>query len=364
METKLVLACMTVSAPWHSLMPRIVGKATRVKKKMRLRASMRHLHGPRRQYAATDDVTVVTVVKDGRFFLDEFFAHYRSMGVRHFVFVDNGSSDGTIRRIQQEPGTVVLQSALPTAEFEPDFRRYAAERYCTGRWCLYADIDELFDFEGREDTGLNCLIRYMNANGFTALAAQMLDLFPAVTLREASDWPFSKVLEDYRYFDLEAIETVPYHEHSHPLTAGFSYFLQHNSVPGEHIQFLFGGIRSKIFGEQCCLTKHPLVFLEPGVEAGVHPHCSARVRCADFTALLRHYKFCNSPIERDRQSVHDGTIPHGADKLRLAVLDQQDDLTLHTPLAQEYSGIEDLYDKGFLIRSQKFAAFSAVYAEG
>ena len=52
------------------------------------------------------------------------------------------------------------------------FRHYAALRHAPGRWCLYADMDEIFVW----DEGLPALARRMQAQGATALVAQMLSL--------------------------------------------------------------------------------------------------------------------------------------------------------------------------------------------
>jgi glycosyltransferase involved in cell wall biosynthesis len=343
------------------LWERLRRKLARLAHKRRLVSSIRHLHGPARLDTRPEDVTLVVVVKNGIFYLEEFLRHYRDLGIRHFVFFDNGSDDGTIERIKQEAGTVILQSLLPTAEFEPDFRRYAAEKYCRNRWCLYADIDEFFAFEGQDRIGLTGLVRYLTGNGYTTLVAQMLDLFSEKSLQETANVAFAQVLDSYRFYDLEKTEHIGYHDFENPLIAGFAYYLRQNTVPDPRIKFLFGGIRNKMFGEICCLTKHPLVFLGDQVAPGVHPHFSGHVKCADFTALLKHYKFCDNPIQRDRDSVKAGIIPHGADKLRLSVLAQNENLGLYSPAAHRFTGFGQLYDQQFLVRSDRFTAYVDSY---
>ena len=41
------------------------------------------------------DILLVCVLKDEMYFLPEFLAHYRALGVEHFVFLDDASTDGT-----------------------------------------------------------------------------------------------------------------------------------------------------------------------------------------------------------------------------------------------------------------------------
>lgn len=342
------------------MMDRIRDALARRLRRWRFLRSIRHLHGPREGQAGPQDVTVVTLVKDGAYYLDAFFDHYRKMGIRHFVFFDNGSSDGTLDRIAAEPGTIIVQSTLPPGAYENDFRRYAAERFCRNRWCLFSDVDELFDFDGRDRIGILGLITYLERNGFTALIAQMLDMFPDMPLRDAQDLSYGEALVAYRYYDLDRITPVPYDD-STVLT--FHYYLAQNTLANDRITFLMGGVRKRVFDENCLLTKHPLVFVGDGVEPGVHPHCSAHVHCADFTALIRHYKFTDDPMGRDARNVAHEVYSHGEDHQRLREWDRDPDLTLWRPEAQVFNGFDALCEAGFLMRSPRFAAFCAAQAD-
>lgn len=335
------------------LWSRIHNRVARDVHAIRLRRSMRHIHGPKRLDTTPEDVTVVALVRNGTYYLDGFFDYYRSIGARHFVFIENGSDDGTVQRITREPGTVIVQSHLPWGRFENGFRRYAAETYCPGRWCLYADMDEQFDFEGRADIGLNGLVRYLTANGFTALVAQMLEMFPKADLHKSASLPFDQALAEYTYYDPGHIRAVDYHDPSIP----FSFYLEGNTIASKDIRFLFGGIRHKMFGEDCALSKHPLVFIGQNVQPGVHPHCAAQVACADFTALIRHYKFTNNPFGRDAQTVQDAAIPHGEDRQRLKVALSHPALTLYSGASVAFTGIGPLQKSGFLVPSERFSAF-------
>ena len=333
---------------------RLRARAERVADRLRLRLSIRHLHGPRDLGQGADEVTVVALVRDGAYYLDAFFDHYRRLGVRHFVFIDNGSTDGTLDRIRAEPGTVIVQSKLRWGRFENDFRRYAAETYCRERWVLYADMDEMFDFPGAAEIGLGGLVRYMGARGYTALVAQMLEMFPDRPIGEVADLTYAQALEAFRFCDLGGIVDVPYTDTG---LIHFAYWMQDNRVSNPDIRFLFGGIRNKVFGELCCLSKHPLVFVGEGVEPGVHPHCSAHVSCADFTALIRHYKFANNPQVRDARTVAERSVRHGEDQKRLAAYAREGGLTLYSDDAVVFEGFDQLIGAGFLIGSPAYDAF-------
>lgn len=310
----------------------------------RFNSSLRHLHGPRDRVAAPDEVVLVALVRDGAYYLDAFFDHYRGLGIRHFVFFDNGSSDDTLARLQREKGTAILQSTLPWGQFENEFRTHAARHYARDRWCLIVDMDELFDFEGRTEIGLSGLTRYLRSQGYTGLMAQMLEMFPQAPLRQVATLPYPEVLKQFCFCDISAVTA---HDYTSPAN-GLAYFLHQNETTSPAPQILFGGIRGKVFGETCCLSKHPLVFVGPGVRPAVHPHASTGLRLPPMTALIKHYKFANDSLTRDQKSQAGATIAHGEDRLRVSVLGQNPDLSLHSPQAQSFPGIEALLHQGFL----------------
>ncbi|MEL0435754.1 glycosyltransferase family 2 protein [Phycobacter sp. K97] len=345
---------MTTSTARLPLSKRLGKRLERYRERLRFAASLRHIHGPRRRFAAPEEVTLVALVRNGSYYLDAFFDYYQGLGIRHFVFFDNGSDDDTITQIRKRPGTAILQSRLPWGAFENAFRSYAARRYATDRWCLIVDMDEIFDFQGRADIGLTGLVQYLSANGYTAFMAQMLEMFPKAPLRDVAKMPYPEVLEAFSFYDLSAISAYPYHS----ADTGLSFFLNQNHPKDANApQVLFGGVRAKVFGEACCLTKHPLLFVGPAVQAGVHPHAASGVRVAPMTGLIKHYKFADDALARDRKSVETASIAHGEDKLRLERLSKQPDLSLWSEAARETPDIATLQDLGFLKASEDYDAY-------
>lgn len=339
----------------RSITRRLADRASRAAHRARFRASLRHLHGPARRFAAPDQVVLIALVRDGAYYLDVFFDHYRRLGVSAFVFFDNGSADGTIERIRQEPGTAVLQSPLPWLEFENTFRAYAADRYGQDRWCLFADMDELFDFEGSETAGLAGLTRYLTHQGYTALQAEMLEMFPEGPLSAATGLSYAEAVRSFRFSDISAVRTADYTSED----TGFAYYLRQNSLPPGGAQMLFGGVRGKVFGENCCLSKHPLVFNGPGVQAAVHPHASAGVRVADIEGLIRHYKFAGDSLARDLQIQAEAVSEHGEDRRRSNAMRARPDLSLWSEDAVEDAGMAELQRRGFLRPSPQYRAYLA-----
>ena len=344
---------MAGDAQKKSLWRRAVGRFAHARRRAKFLRSVNHLHGSPLTDADPDRVIVVALVRDGIYYMDEFLRHYRALGAAQFVFCDNGSTDGTLERAMAEPDTVVLQSSLRWGEIENLFRRHAAETYARGGWCLFADMDEIFDFEGAARIGLPGLVRYLGAQGYSALIAQMLEMFPDAPLADVAKMPYAEVLDTFCHYDLRAIRARGYHDP----TLDFAWFLRDNTVADQAVQVLFGGVRKRVFDEDCCLTKHPLVRVDGQTVPGLHPHCAANVACADMTALIRHYKFANDPAARDRDTLARGAIAHGEDRKRLKRFDDVPGLSLWSEGAQRYDGPKALCDQGFLVRSAAYERY-------
>jgi hypothetical protein len=318
----------------------------------RFKRSLRHVQGTTGPLGQPGDVVVVALVRDGVYYLEEFLRYYRGLGAVGFVFCDNGSSDGTLERLREEADCVVLQSTLPWGEVENLFRNHAAKVHCAGRWCLYADMDEQFTFEGAGRIGLPGLARYLEREGHTALVAQMLEMFPEGPLNAAMEWSFGESVEQFRFHDLRGVDRYDYHSPE----VSFRYALGQNRVANDRIKVMFGGVRKRVFGEDCCLTKHPLVFVGEGVEPGVHPHASARVNCADFTGLIRHYKFAGDAAARDADTLARGVSVHGEDAKRLEALGDAG-LSLWCEAAREDRSFAALEAEGFMVRSEGYLRY-------
>lgn len=323
------------------------------RRRARFARNLRHLHGPTRLDAGADEVLAIVLVRDGSYYLDAFLSYYRSLGIRHFAFIDNGSTDDTIERLKAEPGVIIDQCALPLAEYEDLIRQYPAQTYGRNRWCLYVDMDEVFDFEGRDRIGLPGLIRYLEGQGATAMVAQMLEMFPKAPLNAVADFSFETALTEFAYFDLSAVRKFTYHSTDIP----FAALLAGNAVPDDRIMFCFGGVRGKVFGENCCLTKHPLVFNGPGVTPAPHPHLSMGVRCAEITGLIKHYKFAGNTAARDAASLSTGALAHGEDAARAAVLSKAPDVSLFSLEARRWNRVELLRRAGFIVGSARYDAY-------
>jgi len=317
-----------------------------------LGSSIEHLHGPEEVDYEPDELVVVCNVRDGRPYVKSFVEHYRSLGAKHLFFLDNNSTDGTVEALKNYDNTTILRTELPWKEYELLFKHYLVGRFGKkDRWCLCVDIDELFDYPYSDVVGLNSFLGYLNSNSYTAVVAQMLDVFSEEPLsgREGNqeDEPLK---ERYRFYDLSNISrrSIKRRHGRH-----------NNTLENDDILIFSSGIRGAIFGDnRTLLTKHPLVFLDGKVKP-LYPgtHWVANARIADITCVLFHYKLLDGYLHKQAaQAVREGQYYNNSARYKryLEVLDKNPALQMKQESARELKGVNDLVENGFLVVSEEY----------
>src|SRR5215207_1361082 len=199
--------------------------------------SIEHLYGPEDVPYEEDELVLVCLMRNGRPYIKSFVEHHTSMGIKHLFFLDNGSTDGTIEALKGYDNVTVLRTGLPFKNYETSIRQYLVERFGQeGRWCLYVDIDELFDYPYSDVVGLGSLLRYLNQKSYTAVVAQMLDMFPEEPLSGRASNPLDEPLKQrHRFYDISNVKR----ENIKDLPR-----LRNNTLESDDIEFFYHGIRS------------------------------------------------------------------------------------------------------------------------
>ncbi len=123
--------------------------------------------------------------------LPHFLAHYRRLGVDHFLIVDNASDDGGADLLADQLDVPLWRTAASyrTARFGMDWLNWLLLRYGAGHWCLTVDADELLVYPDCDSRPLPALTAWLDRQGHAALAALMLDLYPRGPLSQADAGP-------------------------------------------------------------------------------------------------------------------------------------------------------------------------------
>lgn len=112
--------------------------------------------------------------------LPHFLKHCRALGVDHFLIVDNGSGDGSIDLLSQQPDVSLWRTGASyrDSRFGMDWLNWLLFRHGHGHWCLTLDADELLIYPDWQRRGLRDLTRWLDTRGTPVMAAMMLDLYP------------------------------------------------------------------------------------------------------------------------------------------------------------------------------------------
>lgn len=333
----------------RTLLDRVVNSVMRRAKdklaQAKVRFSMKHLHGPRRIVLNDNACGLVSMMKNAEYYIDEFIRHHQSLGVSHILLIDNGSTDATVSRAASYENISIVQNTLPPSIYESRLRRQSARKYFQGGWLLFMDSDELFNLPSSHPEALTTAIDYCNESGFTAVACQCLDLFSKLPLDRTAQKSYADSLQLFTQYSLGAMDRHKICGKSHP----FTYFTTQCKCSSEVIFLHFGGIRASFFGEDCLLTAFRLVKNLDTIGIYEHPHFSTNVIIADFSALIRHYKFCGDVIERERRQLEQKIWAHGQDKKRAAVFSRKPDLVIQAEDQKTLDRVEELVDQEFLV---------------
>lgn len=129
---------------------------------------------------AKGDILLFMTCRNEALRLPYLLSHYRRLGVRHFLIVDNASTDATASLLAAEPDVSLWGTAASykAARFGMDWMNGLLLRYGCGHWCLTVDADELLIYPNWETRPLPALTEWLDDHQIAAYPAMMLDLYP------------------------------------------------------------------------------------------------------------------------------------------------------------------------------------------
>lgn len=194
---------------------------------------------------ATDILCFVTL-RNERARLAFFLDYYRALGVRHFLVVDNASTDGGGDDLRRQPDVSLwrTEGSYKAARFGMDWMNGLLRRHGRGHWCLTVDPDEFLVYPHMEDRPLPALTAWLSDSGRQSFPAMLLDLYPKGPVEDAVCPEGHDPLGIARWFDPA------------------NYSIRRNGHFGN--LWIQGGPRSRVFfrddpGSAPALNKIPLV---------------------------------------------------------------------------------------------------------
>ena len=150
---------------------------------------------------AGGDILLFCTLRNEAFRLPHFLEHYRKLGVRHFVFVDNGSDDGFMDLVRDEADISVWYTgaSYKRSNFGMHWLNYLLRKYGSKHWCVVCDPDEFLVYPYSDQRNLYELSTYLEGDRRRSFFCLLLDMY--------SDAPVSET----RYLaDRQPMEVCPY----------------------------------------------------------------------------------------------------------------------------------------------------------
>ena len=146
------------------------------------------MRGDRTKNIGVTDILAVVVLRNEAQRLSFFLAHYRRLGVSHFLIVDNDSNDGSAEMLADQPDVSLWHTtkSYHASRFGVDWSTYLQWKYARAHWCLTIDVDEVLIYSDYRQYGLHDLTTWLDNRGAKAFGALLLDLYPKGPLSAAS----------------------------------------------------------------------------------------------------------------------------------------------------------------------------------
>jgi len=192
------------------------------------------------------DVLLFCTLRNERVRLPYFLHYYREMGVRHFLFVDNGSDDGSREYLagQTDASVWTTPASYKRSRYGVDWLNHLQRRHGHGHWCLVVDVDEFLVYPFCDSRPIRALTDWLDASALKSFGAMLVDMYPR-----------------------GRIDAEPYREGQDPFEIACwfdsgNYVIKRNEEYGN--LWIQGGPRARVFfpenpGRAPALNKIPLV---------------------------------------------------------------------------------------------------------
>ncbi len=137
--------------------------------------------------------TLTGLMHNEMHFLPPFLAHYRALGVKRFIFVNDRSTDGTHEYLSAQDDVMVLKSArkygdkipaedadalgLPHQRVELIWRMLLSEKFSSEKWSLHLDADEFLALP--DGMLISDLAAKLDPEDGRAVWSVMIEMYPA-----------------------------------------------------------------------------------------------------------------------------------------------------------------------------------------
>ena len=292
------------------------------------------------------DILVFSTLRNEKARLPYFLDYYRKLGVNHFFFVDNDSTDGGREYLQDQPDTSVwtTTASYKRSKFGVDWLNGLKAKYADGHWVLVVDVDEMLVYPFCDTRPLRALTDWLDASSIKSFGTMLLDMYPKGKIQHARIREGKNPVQTASYFDAS------------------NYFIEKNKKYGN--LWIQGGPRLRSFFRDKpqfapALNKTPLVkwskgyvyvssthtLLPRGLNL-VYDEWGGQKPCG----VLLHTKFMNTFSEKAEEEMKRKQHYAASREYRTYLKQLNGDLLLWNEQSSEYQDWRQLEDLGLMAR--------------
>ena len=221
-----------------------------------------------------------------------FLQYYRNMGIQHFFFVDNDSSDGFIEYVKGMEDITVYHTnhSYKHSEFGMNWLNFLLTQYGMGKWCLVCDPDEFLVYPNCEINKIPELTKHLDSQNKISFYSTMLDMYPK---------------EEKQYIEGEnPLVSCPYFDKS-----GYTY----TEITKSGSLWVRGGPRGRLLykddkDKSPALNKIPLIKWHLGFYFLssmhlCHPNAVNAAYLSQTTGAILHFKFLSTFKEKVKEEM-------------------------------------------------------------
>ncbi|WP_136808915.1 glycosyltransferase family 2 protein [Desulfosediminicola flagellatus] len=243
------------------------------------------------------DILLFCTMKNEAHRLEYFLNYYRKLGVNHFLFVDNNSTDNTAELLESYNDVTRFhtEGSYKNSNFGMHWLNYLLFTYGRDHWCLTCDPDEFIIYPHMETRDLYDLTQYLSSIRQDSFFTVMTDMYSKLPVSETVYVPGTNPLNTCQYFDKNG------------------YTKKYN--PDMRNLYVQGGVRRRIFScntpdSAPALNKIPLIKWKWNYiyTSSMHMALPRRLNnCIDartITGALLHFKFISELDKKVKYELH------------------------------------------------------------
>lgn len=157
----------------------------------------------RTQQIHPKDILLFCTLRNEHPRLKYFLEYYRELGVDHFFFVDNGSTDGSLEFLERQRDVSVWSTpaSYRGARYGVDWLNWLQSRYGHDHWNLVVDCDEFLVYPFCDTRPLKALTDWLDASSVRSFGTILLDMYPKGPVNSAKYTEGQNPFEVASWFD-------------------------------------------------------------------------------------------------------------------------------------------------------------------